>query len=114
MTVDIGALRTRVAFYEYAPNEGPEPGEGEKRVLYSCWAKVNEVRMKDLEQAKSNGTVEDLTVMIRDPQQDYTPTNKHYMSVDTREYNGKRYNIKHIRPDLQNKQFITVIAGVVT
>lgn len=113
MTIDIGELKTRVTFYEYVPNEGPEPGESERRIIYRCWAKVNEVWMKDLEQAKSNGTAEDLTVTIRDPQRDYTPINKHYVSVDARGYQGKRYNIKHVRPDLQNNQFITIIAGVV-
>lgn len=29
--VKTGDLRTFITFYEYAPNNGPEPGESEKR-----------------------------------------------------------------------------------
>ncbi len=110
--VRTGDLRVPVTFYEYAPNEGPEPGEKVKRVLYECFAKVENVWMKDLEQAKSNGTVEDITITIRDPLDDYIPTNKHYLSVDARGYRDKHFNIKTDFPDPQNNAFIKVVAGV--
>lgn len=111
--VSTGDLRTPVIFYEYTPNDGPEPGEMEKRVLYKCWAKVDHVWLKDLELAKSNGTLSDLTITIRDPNADYVPTNKHYLSIDALEYKDNRYNVKHVQPDLQNKKFITIVAGLV-
>lgn len=107
-----GDLRTPVTFYEYAPNDGPEPGEVEKKVLYESMAKVDNVWLKDLEQAKSNGTVEDITITIRDPLDDYIPSNKHYISVDARGYRGKRFNIKTALPDPQNDAFITINAGL--
>ncbi|HEY4601257.1 MAG TPA: head-tail adaptor protein [Cerasibacillus sp.] len=110
--INSGDLRTPVVFYEYAPIKGPDPGEKEKRVLYECFAKVETVWAKDLEQAKTTGTVEDLTISIRDPRSDYRPNNKHYVEIDDIYYRGKRYNIKHVQPDLQNKDFIKVIAGV--
>lgn len=108
--VNTGDLRTPITFYEFAPNPGPEPGESEKRVLYNAWAKIDNVWLKDLETAKANGTLSDITITIRDPQADYIPTDKHYLSVDAPEYRDKRYNIKHVQPDLQNKQFITIVA----
>ncbi|MGM9925600.1 MAG: head-tail adaptor protein [Bacillus sp. (in: firmicutes)] len=107
-----GDLRTPVTFYEFAANEGPEPGESEKSVLYEAWAKIDEVWLKDLELAKSNGTLSDLTITIRDPQTDYIPDSKHYLSINAPEYQGNRYNIKHVRPDLQDKKFITIVAGL--
>lgn len=107
-----GELRTPVIFYEFVPKKGPEPGEDEKRVLFNSWAKVDEVWLKDLETAKSNGTLSDVTVTIRDPQTDYIPSNKHYLSIDAIQYKNKRYNIKHVQPDLQNHRFITIIAGL--
>lgn len=110
--VHTGELRTPVIFYEYQPSSGPEPGEEEKAVLFSCFAKIEKVWMRDLEQAKANGTLTDITVSIRDPQADYIPTNKHYIEIDTAEYKGQRYGIKDARPDPQNKQFIRVIAGL--
>ena len=107
-----GDLRTPVTFYEYKPSEGPEPGEEESHVLYEAWAKIDEVWLKDMELAKSNGTLSDLTITIRDPQTDYIPANEHYLSINAPEYQGKRYNIKHVRPDLQDRQFITIVAGL--
>ncbi|MBK5446099.1 MULTISPECIES: phage head-tail adapter protein [unclassified Peribacillus] len=108
--VKTGDLRTFITFYEYAPNNGPEPEESEKKILYEGWSKVVNVWLKDLEIAKSNGTLSDITITIRDPHADYIPTNKHYLSIDAPEYLDKRYNIKHAQPDLQNKEFITIVA----
>jgi len=110
--VQTGDLRTPVIFYEYQPNEGPEPGEMEKRTLYSCFAKIDQVWMRDLEQAKANGTTTDITISVRDPQAQYIADNKHYVEIDAAEYRGKRYAIKSVRPDPQNKRFIRVIAGL--
>ncbi len=111
--VNTGHLRTPIIFYEYKPNDGPEPGESEDYILYKAWAKVDNVWLKDLEIAKSNGTLSDVTITIRDPQDDYIPTNKHFLSIADLSYQDKRYNVKHVQPDLQNKQFITIVAGLV-
>lgn len=112
--VNSGDLRTPITFYEFAPNEGPEPGEAEQRILYECWAKVEKVWQRDMEQAKANGTLEDVTLKIRDPQADYLPDNRHYIGINDRAYFGKRYNIKTVQPDMQNVGFFIVIAGLVT
>lgn len=111
--VHSGELRTPVTFYEYAPNNGPEPGENEKRTLYNSWAKVDEMWLKDLEQAKTNGTMSDVTIIIRDPGREYIPTNKHYISIDDLHYKDYRYNIKHVQPDVLDRDFINVIAELV-
>lgn len=110
--VNTGELRTPVTFYEFAENEGPEPGESEKRILYSTWAKVDEVWQRDLEQAKANGTIDDVTITIRDPLADYIPNNHHYFSVDALEFQGKRYNITKVLSDMQDRRFIKVIGEV--
>ncbi|MCC2250498.1 phage head-tail adapter protein [Virgibacillus sp. AGTR] len=110
--VHSGELRTPVTFYKYVPKEGPEPGEQEKKTLYECMGKIDEVWMKDLEQAKTNGTVEDVTITIRDPLDDYIPTNKHYISIDARGYRGKHFNVKADFPDPQNNAFIKIVGGI--
>lgn len=108
-----GELRTPVTFYEYAPSEGPEPGESENKTLYKCWAKIDEMWLKDLEQAKANGTMSDVTIIIRDPGRDYIPSNKHYISIDDLHYKDCRYNIKHVQPDVKDRSFINIVAGLV-
>ncbi|UII58116.1 head-tail adaptor protein (plasmid) [Cytobacillus spongiae] len=111
--VNTGDLRTPIVFYEYVENNGPMPGESEKEIKFKSWAKVDNVWMKDLEIAKSNGTLSDITLTIRDPQEDFIPTNKHYVSIDHPGYKDKRYNVKHVQPDFQNHAFINVIARLV-
>src|SRR5690554_693559 len=105
-----GELRTPVIFYKYVPKEGPYPGEEEKEVLFECMAKIDQVWLRDVELAKANGTLSDITLTIRDPQAEYIPTNDHYVEIDAPEYRGKHFNIKQAQPDLQNKQFINIIA----
>lgn len=110
--VHSGELRTPVKFYKYVPKDGPLPGEEKEQTLFKSWAKVDEVWLKDLELAKQNGTESDLTITMRDPQSDYRPNNKHYISIDDPYYRDNHYNVKHVQPDMQNKDFIKVIAGL--
>lgn len=110
----IGDLNTRVTFYEYQENNGPMPGDSEHKVLFSCWAKVNEMWLKDVEVAKANGTMNDLTLVIRDPRSDYKPTNKHYIAIDDPFYSDVHYNIKHVQPDVLDRSYINVVASVAT
>ncbi|VXC08106.1 Phage head-tail adapter protein [Bacillus sp. 349Y] len=109
-----GDLRTPISFYEFAPTEGPEPGNEEVKTLYECWAKVEKVWLKDLEQAKANGTLEDLTVRIRDPRGSFVPLNNQYIGINEVGYLGKRYRVYSIQPDSKNVGFIVVIAEMVT
>lgn len=108
-----GELRTSVKFYSYSPNDGPEPGESKTKTEYVTWAKVDEVWSRDVAQAKSNNTLSDITITIRDTHGEYVPSNKHYIEVDLPEYRGKHYNVKHTQPDPQNRDFVKVIAGMV-
>lgn len=111
--VSVGDLRTPVIFYQYQASDGPEPGEEEFKVLHECFAKIDEVWSKDLELAKSNGTLSDITLTIRDTQGEYIPSNKDYLEIKMDVYADRHFNIKHFQPDPQNRDFIKVIAGVV-
>lgn len=111
--VNNGDLRTPVTFYEYGPKkDSPYPDEKEYAVLYQCWSKVDRVWLKDLEQAKSNGTISDITLTIRDPMQEFMPTNKHFIKIETFDYEGFVYNVVSSQPDLQNRDFITIVASL--
>lgn len=107
--VNNGDLRTYVEFYEYRPVSGPMPEQYKYKKLYSCWAKVDRVWLKDLEQAKANGTMSDVTLTIRDPLL-YYPTDKHFLKIHTREYQDYVYNVTSSQPDLQHRDFYTVVA----
>ncbi|HDP6031881.1 TPA: head-tail adaptor protein [Staphylococcus aureus] len=103
-------LKTRVYFYEYVENADPEAGEKEGKLLYSCWASVDGVWLRELEQAISNGTQNDIRIYIRDPRGDYLPNEEHYLEIESK-YFRSRLNIKQISPDLDNKDFIMIRGG---
>lgn len=109
--VNNGDLRTPVIFYEYRPKKNsPYPDEYEYAKLYHSWAKVDRVWLKDLEQAKASGTVSDVTLTIRDPMKEFVPTNKHFIKIESYEYEDFVYNVTSAQPDLQNRDFVTVVA----
>ncbi|PWA08656.1 phage head-tail adapter protein [Pueribacillus theae] len=107
-------LNTRIQFFEYAPSDGPEPGEVEKRQLWECWAEIYEPSMKDIESLSTN-VLYSVTARIRDPRGEYKPSNKHYLAVLDDAYqddegNYVRFNIKKMHPDVKDKRFIKVVA----
>ena len=104
-----GDLRTPIAFYEYQPNPGPEPGETKKSTLFETWGKVDHVWLKDLEQAKANKTLSDVTIVIRNPREEYIPTNKHFFGIEAPGYEDRRYNVEHVQTDFPSTQFITIV-----
>lgn len=106
---DTGSLRTRIAFYEYAPDDGPEPTESKKAVLHECFAEVYNPSMKDIEIMKATDTKEAVTVRIRDTKGEYTPTNKHYAELFDYRYEGKIFNIIDVRHDLTDNNFTTIL-----
>lgn len=111
--VNNGDLRTPVIFYEYRPKkDSPYPDEFEYAVLYQCWAKVDRVWLRDLETAKQNNTISDVTLTIRDPLQEFMPTNKHFIKIESFDYEHLVYNVTSSQPDLQHRDFITIVASL--
>lgn len=108
-----GELRTPVTFYEYAPNDGPEPGEKKSETLFETFAKVDSVWTRDLTQASSAGVLSDVTLFIRETHGDYIPDIKHYLSIEMPEYKNKRYQIKDVAPEPQLRDFVRIVAEVV-
>ena len=106
-------FNTPITFYEYEEKEGPVPGEKEKKVLFECLARIDSIWLKDLERAKQNNTLSEVTIIIRNPFQSYTPTNKHYIQVSTGVYQNDKYNIKHVQLDAKDNNFINIVAKVV-
>lgn len=114
---NVADLNTRIQFFEYTPNEGPEPGEVEKAVLWECWAEVYEPSVKDIESLSETNVFYSVTVRFRDARREFKPNNEHYLSILDESYkdndgNYIRFNIKKIHPDAKSKQFIKVVAEV--
>ena len=103
-------LRTYVTFYGTQDN-GPEPSQTSGAKLFECTAEVYKPSMKDLEVMKANGTEKGLTIKIRDPLEDYVPTNKHKVTVHDRHFKDDEWEITDIRPDPQHNKFIVILLG---
>jgi len=109
--VHSGNLRTPVTFYEYAPAEGPDPGQQEKKILYQCYAQVYAPSMKDLEIMRATGTKEAVTIRIRDPGKEYIPTNKHFAEMDDYRYTGRRFDVVDVAYDVEKNRIVKMLLG---
>ncbi|MGM0260418.1 hypothetical protein IGK73_002307 [Enterococcus sp. AZ102] len=107
-----GALNTPVTFFEFKPTEGPDPGEIEKKELYSCTCLAYNPSSKDREILSAKGTKEAMTIKIRDPFLDYIPDNKHKVVIEDFRYKNKIWEIVEVSPDLESNQFLKLILGL--
>jgi Phage head-tail joining protein len=107
--ISSGELRTPVIFYELTPYDGPEPGVKAETVLFTTWAKVDHVWLRDLEQAKANKTLSDVTIAIRHPAGEYFPTNRHHFRIEAPGYADLKYNVEHVQNDFPNTSFMTIV-----
>lgn len=112
--INSGELRTPATFYIYGPAPGPYPGEDEIQIAYECFVRVDEVFKSQLEQAKANNTLNDVTLTMRDPLETFMPEEKHYVAINHRGYIGKKFDVKKVQPDSKNFGYLTVIASAVT
>lgn len=81
--------------------------------LYECFSLAYNPSMKDMEILNAKGTKEGLTIKIRDPHQDYIPSNKHKVVID--DYRalpvGKEWEIVDVSPDFEDNRFIKIVLG---
>lgn len=110
--IDNGDLKTHVRFFEYRANDGPEPDEVEKALLYECLALAYNPSMKDREILNVGGTREGVTLKLRDPKVSYLPTNKHKVEINDYRYVGKVWEIVDIEHDFEDNHFIKIVLGV--
>ena len=109
-----GELKTPVSFY-VPINNGPEPvpgGIGDPE--FECTAEVYKPSMKDLEVMKVNGVKNGMTIIIRDPLQEFQPQNDQRVKINDYRYAGKIWEVIEVRPDIQNNQFVTILLGVMS
>lgn len=116
MKTGAGELRTPVSFYEYQPNDGPDPGEVEERLLHHSMAEVYNPSMKDWELIDTKNTKRAVTINVRDPLEEYQPTNKHIVEIEDFHFKEKsefiRWNILDVQPNPKDSRLIKVILGV--
>ncbi|MDN6491162.1 MAG: phage head-tail adapter protein [Leuconostoc sp.] len=110
--VKTGDLRTPVSFYRYIPHHGPEPGEEEEELVHSCYAEIYNPSMKDRDILTGIDVKQSVTINIRDPHEDYMPSNKDYVEIDDRRYQGLRWNVYDVRNDFTENAFITILLVV--
>lgn len=110
--ITTGDLKTPVVFFEFKPSKGPEPGDVKKKELFECFSLAYKPSMKDMDIMRATDTKEGLTIKIRDPQQEYQPTNKHFVEIQDYRYKDQIFNIIDVAYDLENNEFIKVILGV--
>lgn len=69
--------------------------------------------MKDREVLKATENTTGVTLIMRDPQDDYVPETKHIVKIDKRLYADKLFNIEEIRQDTPDRSYITMVLSEV-
>lgn len=110
-------LRTPVFFYAYVPNEGPFPSESQEKILHKAMAEVYNPSMKDWELLNTKNTKRAVTINIRDPLNEYQPTNKHIVELQDFHFLDEkekfiRWNIIDVQPNPKDSRFIKIILGM--
>lgn len=110
--MDFNKLTHRVHFYnKVEANEFMPSTHVEEVEVFSCYARVDNVFLKDLEQAKANGSINDLTVIIRDTQGEFMPQDNMVFTIDGKTFSSKKYEVKSVQPFYQDGRFIAVIGA---
>ncbi len=106
-------LNMRVSFYSYKNDNTPLPSESQNQLLKTCWASVEGVWDRDKERAKENGSINDVTLKIRDFRTEFKPDLKHKVIIHDEFYQGREYEVISVKPDEFERRFIIVICKLV-
>lgn len=106
---NVGQMNDRIGFYQ-VKNVKDSTGTPRKQevLLFECWAAIRTQYMKEITATIGTNLENTLTFIIRYKQ-------KHTITNDmTIKHKGVAYQIVQVNPDLQNKEYTTVIAKVVS
>ena len=103
-------LKIRIGFINTLSRVGGKPGkEYSEDTLFNCWASIENVWLKDIQQAKANNTETDLTITIRDPLNTFEIKKTHAVKILNGRFKDKIYDISLIQNDFQDSRFVTLI-----
>lgn len=100
---NVNELNERITFIQMVPNDGPEPGEGVEKEVFSCWAKVRTAYIKDVKASAGTDFEDTIEIVIR--QQQKEPV-KNDMQI---KWQGKYYDIVETSPDYAEKAYMVLV-----
>lgn len=107
-----GELKHLVSFFEYKPKNGFETGDEEYKLLFRTMCEYYNPSLKDMEVLGTQNTKRGLTILIRDPLQDYQPTNKHRVELQDYHFvNGDKFIRWNVVNVSTQDGFIKIILG---
>lgn len=109
MKFNSNKLTERIDFCEdISERVNGNPAKPKSKVLYSCYACIQEAKESDTQTNLNTGSKFIKTIIIRDPRGDYKSSNKHYIT-----HESQRYNIKYVKSDYQDKSYLRVYGEVI-
>ena len=103
-------LKTRIGFINTLSRVGGKPGKTyQENVLYSCWASIENVWLKDLQHAKTTNSESDLTITIRDPLKTFEVKKQHAIKILNGQYKDKIFDISLVQRDYQDSHYVILI-----
>lgn len=113
--MNFNKLNHRVHFFGKHEADAFMPSTQSSQVeLFSCYASVDNVFLKDIELAKSNNSLNDVTVIIRDTQGEFIPDNEMRFKIEGKNFGLKEYEVKSVQPFFKDGRYIAVIGSDIT
>lgn len=105
---NVNELNERISIITMKPSDGPDPGESEEAVLFSCWAKIRTQTISDVKALNTTDFANSIDIVLRQ-QQPAEIDNTMLIS-----WRGKKYPILKINPDYAKKEFMVIVCKLVS
>lgn len=106
-----GTLCTPVTFYEVGTDNSLDGRNKAQKAIFNTYADVYNPSNKDVTIMNNNSVHNAVTIRIRDPLTGYQPDSKHFVELKDERYSGKFWEIVDIRPDFNDRSFLTLLLG---
>lgn len=96
-----GTLRVPAVFYLLKQN-GPYPEQATKEKVYQCFCETYEPSVKDINILGTQGTQTGVTMIMRNPMPEFTPTVDMIVELQTQLYRNQSFKIISISVTKEN------------
>ena len=93
----VNSMKDHIVFYKET-QQGPYPGMGGSTEVFKSWAEIYEPSTKDFQIGSLETSKVNITVIIRNAYPEFVPNVNNTFVVETRMYQGIKFNIKSVSP----------------
>lgn len=105
-----GELKTVIKFYTSTTDDSLDGRDTKLDLVYKTRGEVYNPSSKDIDIANMRKVEAKMTLKIRDPLNQYHPSNSDFVEIVDSRIKGK-LGIIDVRPDFNDRKFLIIVAG---